>query len=62
VVSSVSVLRRLGGTRHVIEPCGVCAALLSDYWPEARVWVTRGDDTMAVTAAELLPAKRRREW
>ncbi|MFD5316623.1 cytidine deaminase [Streptomyces sp. NPDC127098] len=62
VVSCVSVLRRPIGTQHVIEPCGVCAELLSDYWPEARVWVTRGDDTMAVTAAELLPAKRQRGW
>lgn len=62
VVSCVSVLRRPGGTRHVIEPCGVCAELLSDYWPRARVWVTRGARTIAVTAAELLPAKRLREW
>ncbi|PZF82159.1 cytidine deaminase [Jiangella anatolica] len=62
VLSSVSVLRRPGGTEHVIEPCGVCAELLSDYWPRARVWVTRGDDTVAVTAADLLPAKRLRQW
>jgi cytidine deaminase len=36
----VSVLRRPSGTEHLIEPCGVCAELLSDYWPDARVWVT----------------------
>ncbi|WP_116951378.1 cytidine/deoxycytidylate deaminase family protein [Jiangella endophytica] len=62
VVSCVSVLRRPAGTTHVIEPCGVCAELLSDYWPQARVWVTRGDETIAVTAADLLPAKRPRTW
>ncbi|MEU6642573.1 hypothetical protein ABZ863_08475 [Saccharomonospora sp. NPDC046836] len=62
VVSCVSVLRRPSGTRHLIEPCGVCAELLSDYWPVARVWVTRGDEIVAVTATELLPAKRSRTW
>ncbi|MFG6446200.1 hypothetical protein ACFXQA_13140 [Microbacterium sp. P07] len=60
VVAAVSVLRRPGGTEHVIEPCGVCAELLSDYWPDARVWVTEGDETVPSTFAELLPAKRRR--
>jgi cytidine deaminase len=62
VVAAVSVLRRPGGSMHVIEPCGVCAELLSDYWPQARVWVTRGDDTVASTFGALLPAKRLRAW
>lgn len=62
VVAAVSVLRRPGGTWHVIEPCGVCAEMLSDHWPDARVWVTRGEAIVATTMADLLPAKRRREW
>ncbi|WP_036320546.1 cytidine deaminase [Microbacterium indicum] len=62
VVACVAVLRLPGDTEHVIEPCGVCAELITDYWPDARVWVTRGGETRAVTAAELLPAKRRRGW
>jgi cytidine deaminase len=62
VTSVVSVLRRVEGTTHVIEPCGVCAELLTDYWPDAHVWVTRGDDIVRVRASELLPAKRLRRW
>ncbi|WP_022879889.1 cytidine deaminase [Microbacterium sp. B19] len=62
VVAGVSVLRRPGGTEHVIEPCGVCAELLTDYWPDARVWITRGADTVAVGMSDLLPAKRLRGW
>jgi cytidine deaminase len=58
----VSVLRRPSGSWHLIEPCGVCAELLTDYWPDARVWVTEGDTHVATTAAALLPAKRRRLW
>lgn len=62
VVAAVSVLRRSTGEEHLIEPCGVCAEMLSDYWPDARVWVTVGDDSVASTFAGLLPAKRRRAW
>ncbi|WP_374976702.1 hypothetical protein ACEYYH_02400 [Microbacterium trichothecenolyticum] len=62
VVSAVSVLRRVEGSDHVIEPCGVCAELLTDYWPECAVWVTRGDEIVRIRAAELLPAKRLRRW
>jgi len=62
VVAAVSVLRRPSGTEHVIEPCGVCAEMLSDYWPDARVWVTDGDEIVPTTFAALLPAKRRRLW
>ncbi|KAA9108527.1 cytidine deaminase [Microbacterium rhizomatis] len=62
VVSIVSVLRRAEGTLHIIEPCGVCAELITDYWPEARVWVTAADRLTAVAATELLPAKRLRRW
>lgn len=62
VVAIVSVLRRPGGTWHVIEPCGVCAELLSDYWPDARVWVASGERIAATAVSALLPAKRVREW
>lgn len=57
----VSVLRRPSGTEHLIEPCGVCAELLTDYWPNARVWVTDADDARAVPARSLLPFKKVRE-
>ncbi len=56
------MLRRPGGSEHVIEPCGVCAELLTDYWPNPRVWITRGDDTVAVAMRDLLPAKCLRGW
>jgi cytidine deaminase len=46
----------------VIEPCGVCAELLTDYWPDAAVWVTRGDEVVQLRVSELLPAKRLRRW
>jgi cytidine deaminase len=62
VTSVLSVLRRVEGTTHVIEPCGVCAELLTDYWPDAGVWITRGDDILRVSAADLLPGKRTRRW
>ena len=61
VVALVSVLRRRAGTWHLIEPCGVCAELLSDYWPDARVWVTDGDASRAVAVRHLLPYKKVRE-
>ena len=61
VLALVSVLRRPGGTEHLIEPCGVCAELLTDYWPGARVWVTEGDEARTVTAADLVPHKHVRE-
>lgn len=61
VVSVVSVLRRPAGSEHLIEPCGVCAELLSDYWPDARVWVTSGDEAVAVVVRDLLPHKKVRE-
>lgn len=62
VEACIAVLRRPGGTEHVIEPCGVCAELITDYWPQARVWVTQGDDIVAWPAHALLPAKRVRGW
>lgn len=60
IVAGVSVLRRPSGSLHLIEPCGVCAELLSDYAPDARIWVAVGEGFGPVSAAELLPAKRLR--
>ncbi|TXN30504.1 cytidine deaminase [Lacisediminihabitans profunda] len=62
IEASVSVLRARSGTLHLIEPCGVCSELLTDYSPSARVWITEGDEVKAVTARQLLPAKRERVW
>lgn len=60
VVSIVGVLRRPGGSRHLIEPCGVCAELLADHAPDASVWVAVGAGFGAVSALDLLPFRRRR--
>jgi len=60
VVAVVGVLRRPSGTRHLIEPCGVCAELLGDHAPDARVWVASGEAFEAVGVQELLPFRRRR--
>ncbi|MDR6573206.1 cytidine deaminase [Curtobacterium sp. 320] len=60
VESVVGVLRRPSGTLHLIEPCGVCAELLGDHAPDARVWVAVGDGFGPVGVAELLPFRRRR--
>lgn len=60
VVSVVGVLRRPAGSRHLIEPCGVCAELLADHAPDARVWVAVGDGFGQVAVADLLPFRRRR--
>lgn len=57
----VSVLRRPSGTEHLIEPCGVCAELLTDYWPDARVWITDADEARPVPARSLVPFKKSRE-
>ena len=60
VVSIVGVLQRPGGSRHLIEPCGVCAELLGDHAAEATVWVAVGDAFAPVRVGELLPFRRRR--
>ncbi|WP_454854921.1 hypothetical protein [Promicromonospora soli] len=60
VVSIVGVLRRPGGSQHIIEPCGVCAELLGDHAPDAVVWVAVGDGFGPVRVAQLLPFRRRR--
>ncbi|SMH48805.1 cytidine deaminase [Rathayibacter oskolensis] len=60
VVSVVGVLERPGGSRHLIEPCGVCAELLGDHAPEATVWVAVDAAFAPVRVADLLPFRRRR--
>ncbi|MCC4248672.1 MULTISPECIES: hypothetical protein [Microbacterium] len=55
VRSIVSVLRRPSGTEHLIEPCGVCAELLNEHAPGARVWVSFQGRHQAVGVEELLP-------
>ena len=60
VVAVVGVLRRPGGTRHLIEPCGVCAELLGDHAPTATVWVAVGEGFGPVAVSDLLPYRRAR--
>ena len=60
VVSVVGLLRRRSGSKHLIEPCGVCAELLADHAPDATVWVAVGAGFGAVGVADLLPFRRRR--
>lgn len=55
VRSIVSVLRRPAGTEHLIEPCGVCAELLTEHAPGARVWVASRGEHVAVEVGALLP-------
>jgi cytidine deaminase len=60
IAAVVSILRRPGGSWHLIEPCGVCAELLAEYAPAARVWVAVDDGIAPVAAIDLLPFTRRR--
>jgi cytidine deaminase len=62
VESIVSVQIKPAGQFRIIAPCGVCRELISDYCPDARVWIT-GDAGIEVYAAlDLLPEKTRRAW
>jgi cytidine deaminase len=64
VVAVVSVQVKPADRFRVIAPCGVCRELISDYSPDARVWLTRpGDDAVvAARALDLLPEKSVRRW
>ena len=64
VVAVVSVQVKPADRFRVIAPCGVCRELISDYSPDARVWLTRpGDDAVVVARAlDLLPEKSVRRW
>jgi cytidine deaminase len=64
VASVVSVQIKPAGQLRIIAPCGVCRELISDYSPQATVWLTRPDtdEVVAVQALDLLPAKSQRAW
>lgn len=64
VTSVVSVQIKPAGRFQVIAPCGVCRELISDYSPEAVVWITTVEDDVVVPvrALDLLPDKSRRAW
>lgn len=64
VAAVVSVQIKPADTFRIIAPCGVCRELISDYAPEAVVWLTSpGDDSIvALQALDLLPEKSRRKW
>lgn len=64
VVSVVSVQIKPAGRFRIIAPCGVCRELISDYCPDATVWVTTvdGDEPVPLRALDLLPEKSRRRW
>lgn len=64
VTSVVSVQIKPAGQFRVIAPCGVCRELISDYSPEAVVWITAVEDqaVVPVRALDLLPDKSRRVW
>ncbi|GAA3611299.1 cytidine deaminase [Kineosporia mesophila] len=58
----VSVQIKPADRFRVIAPCGVCRELISDYSPDARVWVTAGETLETYQALDLLPEKSRRVW
>ncbi|MEJ3742884.1 cytidine deaminase [Actinomycetes bacterium KLBMP 9797] len=64
VQSVVSVQVKPATRFRVIAPCGVCRELISDYSPDARIWLTSptSGDVVAVRALDLLPEKSRRIW
>jgi cytidine deaminase len=62
VESVVSVQIKPAGQFRIIAPCGVCRELISDYSPDARVWITSDAGVEAIAALDLLPSKTRRLW
>ena len=62
VESVVSVQIKPAGQFRIIAPCGVCRELISDYSPDATVWITAGETVTAMGALDLLPEKSRRAW
>ncbi len=47
---------------RIIAPCGVCRELISDYCPDARIWITTDSGIEEIRAIDLLPSKTRRNW
>ena len=62
VEAVVSVQIKPAGQFRIIAPCGVCRELISDYSPEARIWITSDAGIHTVAALDLLPFKTRRAW
>lgn len=62
VMSVVSVQIKPADRFRIIAPCGVCRELLSDYSPDARIWITAGESITQMRALDLLPEKSRRVW
>jgi cytidine deaminase len=60
VEAVVSVQIKPAGQFRIIAPCGVCRELISDYSPDAQVWITSDAGVHAVAALDLLPYKTRR--
>ena len=62
VEAVVSVQIKPAGQYRIIAPCGVCRELISDYSPDALVWITGEAGVEAIRAIDLLPSKTRRVW
>jgi len=58
----VSVQIKPADQFRIIAPCGVCRELISDYSPDATVWLTGDAGPIAMRALDLLPEKTRRAW
>jgi cytidine deaminase len=58
----VSVQIKPADRFRIIAPCGVCRELISDYSPDATVWLTGDTGPVAMRALDLLPEKTRRAW
>jgi cytidine deaminase len=58
----VSVQIKPADQYRIIAPCGVCRELISDYSPDASVWMTTDVGIQAFRALDLLPSKTRRVW
>lgn len=62
VEAIVSVQIKPADQYRIIAPCGVCRELISDYSPDASVWMTTDVGIQAFRALDLLPSKTRRVW
>ena len=58
----VSVQIKPVGQFRIIAPCGVCRELISDYSPDARIWLTGDTGILCMPALDMLPHKTRRLW
>jgi cytidine deaminase len=62
VEAVVSVQIKPADQYRIIAPCGVCRELISDYSPDAKVWIMGDAGIVAIRALDLLPSKSRRVW